>query len=115
MNFDHQQALTRAVTGIVAQGKLAKIDGGECLYRSPDGCKCGVGHLIPDDRYNKDIEGTGVENIDVWAYLDPALGPHPDRTFLRDLQFAHDSADSLDKFLSNARELANSYELEMPQ
>jgi len=49
------------------QGALAKVEDkdGEysevaCLYRSPDGLKCAVGCLIPDDLYDEDQPGGGT-------------------------------------------------------
>lgn len=33
----------------------------ECLYRGPDGLKCAVGCLIPDENYSEDMEGTGIQ------------------------------------------------------
>src|SRR5690606_37517326 len=29
----------------------------ECRYRGPDGLKCAVGHIIPDELYTPDLEG----------------------------------------------------------
>jgi len=34
-----------------------------CAYRGDNGCKCAVGHLIPDSIYKSDMEGHGVTNI----------------------------------------------------
>lgn len=31
--------------------------GAKCLYRSPEGRKCAIGLLIPDERYDKTLEG----------------------------------------------------------
>ena len=31
--------------------------GGTCYYRGPNGTKCAIGHLIPDDKYDPDFEG----------------------------------------------------------
>lgn len=36
---------------------------GTCLYRSPNGCKCAVGILIPDELYSHFIEDTDIESI----------------------------------------------------
>ncbi len=55
-----------ASIGVLIQGKpsaviinygLADVNV-SCKYRSIDGCKCGVGHLIDDDDYQKSFEGT---------------------------------------------------------
>src|SRR3546814_5767296 len=56
VTFNHQEALNRAVRGIVAQGQLAKNEDDDCLYRGPNNTKCGVGHLIPDNLYREGIE-----------------------------------------------------------
>lgn len=34
-----------------------------CAYRSPDGCKCAVGWLIPDELYVETLEGAGPSTI----------------------------------------------------
>lgn len=45
-------------------GTFPSIDeNGLCLYRGPNGTKCGVGILIPDDIYLPNIEGEGVRFI----------------------------------------------------
>jgi hypothetical protein len=57
--FNTKQALFDAVaTHLLAQGKQA-IDEmtNICKYRAPDGSKCGIGGLIPDELYNPEMEG----------------------------------------------------------
>jgi len=34
-----------------------------CLYRSPDGCKCAAGHLIPDELYVPEMEGKAIYTL----------------------------------------------------
>lgn len=115
--FNHQLALDTAVRGIIAQGKLAKGCSGTCYYRGNDGAKCGVGHLIPDDRYRDNIEGLGVTSLspdELRAVIDPTLG-EPDENFLHRLQQAHDDASDVAEFIEGAAFLARHYNLEMPQ
>lgn len=35
----------------------------ECAYRGENGLKCAIGHLIPDDLYLPQFEGTGIHSI----------------------------------------------------
>lgn len=59
-----QQVFDAALFGIRAQGYVPSKhpDTETCMYRSPDGLKCGVGHAIPDDVYDPrlDIDDDGV-------------------------------------------------------
>lgn len=36
------------------------MDGEDCCYRGPNGLKCAVGQIIPDELYHPEIEGLGV-------------------------------------------------------
>lgn len=49
-----QEAFEKAARGVIAQGRAALTLSGGCRYRTPDGCKCHVGQLIPDDLYGGD-------------------------------------------------------------
>ena len=65
--------------------------GGDCLYRGPNGLKCAIGCLIPDEVYKPDME-----SLDVMGML--KLWPnHPFSDirdlFLRDLQCIHDNLE----------------------
>lgn len=120
--FNKQTAFDTALNGIRAQGKPSlsadPVDN-YCLYRAPDGSKCAIGHLIPDDKYSPDMEMggiyqriheicpiIGVETAD-WRTID----------FLSELQKAHDRGRNAphDQFLPGFEErmveLANNYDL----
>ena len=59
-----QEIFDKVVTHLFAQGKPAKdIDGEGCMYRAPDGCKCAVGCLIPDDIYHPRMEWNDIRKI----------------------------------------------------
>ena len=34
-----------------------------CTYRGPKGSKCPVGHMIPDDEYEENMEGNGAIHV----------------------------------------------------
>ena len=59
----------------------------DCLYRGPNGLKCAIGVLIPDEKYEPEFEGLGAINKELCA----AAGiSHIGKDFLGDLQDIHD-------------------------
>lgn len=51
---------------LIEQGGCSKgiqpCGGSNCLYRAPNGRRCAVGWLIPDDKYDSKFEGGGILN-----------------------------------------------------
>lgn len=96
MVFNH------VMRGFAAQGwrrSLSKT--GACRYRGEGGCKCAIGHLIPDSRYSPDIEGNGISErviSSLFSWVDPGsvrLRVWQDNMkWLDALQSAHDNAVS---------------------
>lgn len=77
---------------------------GACLYRDPNGLKCAVGAIIPDELYSDKIEGETVKSIITRAILGKSeplnvflrkLEPHAD--LLTALQRVHDRPISWDE------------------
>ncbi len=62
---------------------------GMCMYRTPDGNKCAVGCLIPDEEYNTDMEGVGVQTLVMEHSLPTLNGASTE--LLADLQSIHDT------------------------
>lgn len=107
-----QKMFDKAVGGVVAQGCLGMDEpGGFCRYRTSGGPKCGIGHLIPDEEYELAFEELGVRQISGRV---PAFADLPDwgLLFLENLQACHDNSDSLARFVLEARELAEQYQLD---
>ena len=113
-----QQAYEKMRSYFAQQGAvLAKapsqttVDGALCMYRTPEGNKCAVGCLIPDDLYSSALERMGIVQ---WQEL--LAGATADREFFRSevstvaatasvLGFLHD----VDKeFLGRAQKLHDS-------
>ena len=46
-------------THLLQQNAKSLNQQGRCLYRGPEGKKCAIGCLIPDDRYEERFEGHG--------------------------------------------------------
>lgn len=54
----HQETFDTVAVHLLTQNKQS-LDPktGTCLYRGPNGLKCAVGALIPDDKYHRSLEG----------------------------------------------------------
>ena len=92
-----QEMFNAAARQLLNQGGPALTPGGpfgtdRCAYRGPNGTRCAVGALIPDELYDPAMEGKPV-----WTVMNefPAVYRlfHGVRneTFLGDLQAVHDS------------------------
>jgi len=92
--MDKQLIFDTAVNGIREQGKRA-IKDTKCVYRAPDGCKCAVGHMIPDDKYDPRLENFTASAKEIIYSLAPEFGVEYNQEsgeFLRGLQVCHDAA-----------------------
>lgn len=76
LHYTNQEAFDTIVNGLRRQAKKSGrpatpdeindgYNGFVCLYRSPDGCKCGAGQIIPDEDY-----APSMENKDFYAVYD---------------------------------------------
>ena len=107
-----QEAFTAAFLGLKAQGfRQAAIPDGPCAYRTPDGLKCALGHLIPDDKYRPDMESWGVNDL----LENQVLTPQGPRNLLYQLQAIHDTTPNPDKLQNRLRAFAAANHLEVPQ
>lgn len=94
-----QEIFDIAAQGVIKQG-TPSFKNGRCRYRGDDGCKCGVGHLLPDDvaaAADEGCDGTGIGARHLFSMLPPKLVQkveelRPYETLLAHLQFAHDEA-----------------------
>lgn len=96
-----QELFDRVAEHLLTQGKQAK-QGTTCVYRAPDGSKCAIGCLIPDEKYIPEFEDVNFsDNSDPtdWeeykALLDLAKATGTtERQFslARELQQCHDQS-----------------------
>lgn len=84
----NQEAFDKAVAGLAAQGFTRSVHLGGCQYRGPNGKKCALGHLIPDELYDPDMEGKLADHDRMRASLQ-IIGI--DDTLACSLQDAHDN------------------------
>lgn len=113
LTLDRQNALDVAVLGIIEQGKRA-LEGTLCRYRTRDGRKCAIGMLIPDEKYEPDMESMTTRAI--FAAVGIFLKSKEDEDFLRSLRDCHDTAqnDFIPTFIYNTRKLAAEWGLIHP-
>lgn len=117
-----QQHFTTAYAGLASQGfeRSVRSNDDACLYRAPDGRKCAVGHILPDEAISMNMNGgsigdlTSVNNLaDEILFGDSSYDEMGN--FLNDLQDAHDSAYTPDAMRSNLRAVATYHHLTVPE
>ena len=86
----------------------------QCLYRNPNGLKCAIGVLIPDDKYEDRFEyGYYADNPII---LQAAGLSGEDAEFAVDLQGAHDgitrNKDFMSQLIENMTSVAKEYQLD---
>ena len=129
-----QEIFDTVLRGMRKQGKPSVgSDGFGCYYRSPDGCKCGIGMLIADEDYRPYFDGRLTNNkvaililgdhIRSVAFVQALHNAGVDGSerdmlwFLMNLQDAHDNAAPVGEagfmagFESRMEDLAHKYSL----
>ncbi len=93
-----------------------------CMYRSKDGKKCAIGALIPDQLYDRSLEGLTVSDFfcdvngplirDIGYIIRPTdiQSDEDALQYLGDLQNVHDLCP--EGFLSNLLDFSKKYDLE---
>lgn len=90
--YTHQQTFDMVVEGFASQGfKISILGDGDCVFRTEDGLKCSVGHLIPDADYRPEFDTEPMGLINVIGEV-AVLQLH-DFDVLEALQGVHDTAD----------------------
>lgn len=120
MNYTNQQIFDK-LDALIADNQLqAQVHAkqhcySECSYRPGDGHACAVGHLIPDDVYDKSMEGLQVAELydeDDYPEIYNLFTPEQ-IGFLSIIQDAHDKVITFDKpikiFLNVYNEVKSEY------
>jgi hypothetical protein len=79
-----QTVFNECYRNLFSQGAQSANDGGGCMYRGPNDCKCAVGFFIPDANYYPRLEGSTIEASKVLNAL--PLEYHAHKGLLGDLQ-----------------------------
>lgn len=83
-----QDVFDTAALGMLTQGaKSITSDGRQCVYRGPNGLKCGVGHVLTDE----EATTADADELDsgIYEVCPPRLQPRVH--LLSDIQACHDS------------------------
>lgn len=99
--MDKQEIFDFVISKLHEQGKQCVDELGNCRYRGPNGMKCAIGHLIPDDSYREYFESQSVTYLPIQKALSKNAS-HPvycldisdnddNLGFLIDLQDFHDN------------------------
>ena len=85
--MNNQEAFNIMVNHLRKQNKKS-VDSlsDKCLYRGPNGLKCAIGCLIPDDEYSPLMEGKVISSI----HKKVSTLKNLDRYFLVSMQDIHD-------------------------
>ncbi len=112
---------------LLKQGQVSK-EHAQCVYRGPNGLKCAIGHLIPDNMYSIELEGKSLskefmdrENLPI-KVLTRIAGTKNSKDldsrldFLAELQTAHDEVSFTapyfsHNFIMNMKQVAAKYHL----
>ena len=109
-----QEIFDQVVRHLLTQRRRATGSGdrnGLCSYRTPEGLRCAVGCLIPDDVYTPDMEDKGIDDlIEDWEELS-WMREH--EKLLSKLQYVHDNED-VDDWEKELAQVALDNELSMP-
>ena len=65
----NQEMFDKVCAHLLTQLSTSLDDTGTCLYRGPDGKKCAIGCLIPDELYTEDLEKKEIRTL-----LDYSIG-----------------------------------------
>lgn len=124
-----QEIFDKSVTGIKTQGRLSQGPvnpgngkPGACYYRHPDNptVRCAVGHLIPDELYDRKMEGRNVcSDAVLGTSMRERLGiprstagmSSPAVSMLSQLQTTHDNSSTVGEFLTRAADVARQFHL----
>ena len=86
-----QEVFDIVVNHLFTQGRPAYDGVQGCMYRAPDGLRCAVGVLIPDDLYYKSLEKNQSDCV-IQDFFDEDLADWREhKNLLRRLQDIHDN------------------------
>ncbi len=110
-----QEAFDFVLYTLLRQGQRSVATGTSvCQYRNPIGLKCAVGHMIPDDQYNPELEGRTTSSEMVMDAIDHQF-VDVNKWLLHDMQRAHDDTaygHFKSDFIYNMKRTATNFNLE---
>lgn len=114
--MDKQEIFNKVYEALLEQGK-SSTKNGICKYRGQGGSKCAIGHLIPDELYNPNIEGLMFNSLPEYI-LENILENNEDcKSLLLRLQRAHDQQLNfygIKEWKERMKEIADEFNLVFP-
>jgi len=111
----NQEIFDKAYLGLKSQGFIRSVSSGiSCVYRGPEGRKCAVGWLIPDEKYDPkfDTEIWGFQRI----FKEIRISISQQQDFLiEELRFCHDSSRQPETMRNKLHTIAKDFNLKIPQ
>lgn len=81
--------LTQKIRSVGLYSKGAPVM--QCMYRGPNGLKCAVGCIIPDELYDPSFEGKAINSLKISnALIDAGIVSEGQILLLAELQSLHD-------------------------
>jgi hypothetical protein len=87
-----QEVFDIVVNHLFTQGRPADDDVRGCMYRAPDGLRCAVGVLIPDDLYDTEFETNSSDKVIHDLFKSGLADWREHEKLLLALQDAHDNS-----------------------
>lgn len=114
-----QEMFDTAVKGLAEQNfKRSIAPNRACVYRSQDGKRCALGHILTDDdvRVLGGVHGGTIEGESATSLLVHSKEnvPVEKQAFLEDLQCAHDYAENAIDMRIRLQQLGEKYDLTLP-
>ncbi len=82
-----------------------------CAYRGDDGCKCAIGHLLPDEHYARHYDEDGGLYFNILQFFNELQLSHVKIMLFNRLRIIHDSS-SVKEWPQKFDELEQEYMLE---
>lgn len=103
-----QEVFDIVVTHLITQRRPAYTGlSGCCMYRAPDGLRCAVGALIPDNLYDPEFEGDTADCV-IQKLFDKDLADWREhKELLLALQEVHDECFVISRGTFSIRDLRN--------
>lgn len=109
--YTNQEAFDIVYKGLEAQGwkQSLKEDSDDCCFRGRNNTKCAIGHLIPDELYEPEMERHGLDVAEQDGVI------HLDKSFASQMMVIHDLGRTPELMKKKFIDLAEQHKLTVPE
>lgn len=106
-----QEIYDKVAEALLKQGCASVGEDSTCLYRGPNGTRCAIGHLMPDESYDLEFEGTIAAGLPMTKLI-PGI-KKKNLPLLYELQSAHDNwlVSNIEKWKIDMKRIAVEFQL----